>query len=644
MSRGNDIGVDRRKLMQILGAGGSAALIAGCSTGEDTPTPTSGDESTPTPTDTPTATPTPEPQTEGGTYIAGTTSTANAASILSISDAPTGNKVDQMFDGGFIRKSPEYEDISPRWFESYEVTDSLDAVDIKLRENLEFSDPYGQLDAETYMWNIENLFRAGWYNYDYKAEFYYGKEDTPLQFEKTGTYSLRVSVDNPRPFFPYNVPLSYTIPAPRDIVEPYMEEEDGKGLEQDDEIRLAQFNGNLGPWTLEEYNPQSVYDFVPNESYYLREHAEDDERLDDRWARAPFFEGYQIQYFQEPSSARQALKAGEIDQTGIPATKLSNFTDVENLDIYTDPYDAFTGWLGLNHRQNGWSQLEKTGVRQAFSYLYDNDFIMENIQNGRGAVQDTLHPQWGPYYPDEDELWKDDGSLETAKTMLEEETDSEFGYSGDQFVDGNGDQVELECVYRSSTTNDLSVEYLKKRFENAGFSIKLTSTTWTQLTGSYLAASQPVEGVDAEEVGYGEDNNQPSGYNLGPKDEAVSAKSWDMMVGLGAGYGPLTPAGTITVFFGEEGFLNGFGYEPSKDLETLRDQAQTAETVDAARETITEMLATMSEDRPVVWTGAGFDYFGFNARIEGKPENPATSYYTNLTKDLMAFEDGESGR
>jgi peptide/nickel transport system substrate-binding protein len=646
MSRGNDIGVDRRKMMQMLGAGGGTAFIAGCSTGEDTPTPTSGGEDPDTDTPTPTATPTPEPLQHGGTFIDATTGSASAVNALLLSDGSTQDRVFQVFDGGYNRNSPEYADISPRWFSEYDIADSLDTVTIKLQENLEYGNPYGDLNAETYMWNIENLFNADWYSYAYKSEFTYGTERKPYQFEKTGTYEITVSVDQPRPFFPYNIPLGYTIPVPRDIVEPYMEEEDAEGLEQDERINLSDYSGNLGPWKLADYKSQSVYSYERNDDYYLRELVEDDDRIDDVYAEAPYFDNYKVQYFQDDGTARQALKAGEVDRVAIPSSKLNNFKGEDGLEIFTNPYIAYTDWMGINHRANGWSQLKNKKVRQALAHLYDNDAVVENILGGKGTTQDTLHPQWGPYYPSDDNLWKDDGSMETAKTLLEEGTSSDFGYSGDTFVDGNGDQVELTIVYVSGTTDDLRVEYTKKRLEDAGFSINVESTSWTNLLYTYFAANKPADGVDAEEMGYGEDNFNPAGpFNKGPADEAVSSKSWDLMHTLGGGYGPLTPAGTVIAFLGERGFLNAFGYSAeSGDLAALRDEANTAESIEAARSTVAEMFKIVSEERPVIFESNYFDYDGYNSRVVGKPKSPAASYFTDIDKDVMAFEDGESGR
>ena len=633
--------------MQMLGAGGAIGFTAGCSTSEETPTETepAGDDTTPTPTDTPTATPTEKPLQQGGTFIQGSNSDSRAVNALLIGDGTTSDRVGHLFDLGWEQNSPAYDDIQPYWFEEVNIADSLDVVELKLRDNLEYGNPYGQLTAEDYLWNIENIFTSDWYNYTYSYNFTVGKDNTPIKHEKTGKLTIRQELPEARPFFPYNNPLSYVIPIPKEIAQPYMENEDPEGLNQDNEIRLSTYSGNLGPWKLTNYKSQSVVSYERNDDYYLREVAADDDRVPDVFAEAPYFDNYKVQYFSEPSTARQALKAGEIDTFNIPATKLSSFKNVDNLNIFTNPYIAYSDYMGFNQRANGWDQLRNVKVRQALSTLYDNEFVVENLLNGKGTVQDTLHPQWGPYYP-EDGLWEGDGKLETAKSLLEEGTSSEYGYSGDTFVDGNGEQVELKCVYVSGTTDDLRVEYTKKRLEQAGIKVNLNSTSWASLLTQHFYTNQPAEGVDdPEAIGYGDDGQTHiSVYNHGPRDKAVSTKSWDLMHTLGFSYGPLDPAGTVAALFGFKQSFNAYGHQSSESLIDLRDEAKTADSIEAAASTVSEMMGLISEERPVAFESNYFDYNGYNARVRGLPESPAASYFVDQDYDVMAFEGGSSGR
>lgn len=633
--------------MQTLGAAGAIGFTAGCSTQDETPTEGQSTDPGTDATDTPTPSPTPTetPLQHGGTFIDGSSSDSRAVNALRIGDGTTSDRVAQLFDAGWIRNSPSYDDIMGLWFEEVNISDSLDVITLKLRDNLEYGNPYGQLTAEDYLWNIENVFTADWFNYTYGYTFSVGKDDTPIEHSKEGKLTIRQELPAPRPFFPYNNPLGYVIPVPREIIEPYMENEDAEGVDQDEQIRLSTYSGNLGPWKLTDYKSQSVVSFERNDDYYLREVAEDDDSVPDIWAEAPYFDNYQVQYFSEDSTARQALKADEIDRYPIPATKLSSFQNADNLFLYTNPYIAYSDYLGINQRANGWSQLRNKKVRQAISHLYDNDFVVENLLNGKGTTQDTLHPQWGPYYP-EDGLWKDDGSLETAKQLLEEGTSSDYGYSGDTFVDGNGEQVELECVYVSGTTDDLRVEYTKKRLEEAGIKLNLTSTSWASLITQYFYTRNPAEGVaDDEPIGYGSDGSEhPSVYNYGPRDKAVGAKSWDLMHTLGFSYGPLDPSGTVAALFAEKETFNAYGYIPSESIVDLRDEAKTADSIEAASSTVAEMMGLISEERPVAFESNYFSYMGYRDDVRGVPESPAASYFENQNHDLMAFEGGSANR
>lgn len=644
MSRGHDIGVDRRKLMQMMGAGGAIGFTAGCSTTEETETEEPGGDGDDGETeDTATPTPTPEPLKHGGTFIDGTLSDSRGVNPYRIGDGETSTRVSQLIDYGFEREGPGYNDITPKLFEEVDIADSLDVVEITLRDNLQFSDPWGELTADDYIWNIENVFLSDWYNYTYSYTFYSG--DELIQTEKVDKYTIRQELPESRPFYPYNIQLSYTIPAPRDIVEPYAKEGDEEGLDQDDDIRFARFSGNLGAWDLKDYKSQSVAAFEAAEDYYLREVAEDDDRVPDEYADAPYFDEYHRQYFDEENTALQALRAREIDRESIPSTKLDSFQEEDNLFIYTNPYIAYSDYLGMNHRANGWEGFNSEEVRQAVSELYYNEFVVENLLEGRGSVQNTLHPGWGPYYPDQG-LFEPEGDLEKAKDMLESGTSSDWGYSGDEFVGPDGEQLELKCVYVTGVDDDLRVEYTKSRFEEAGIAVDIQSTSWASLLQNYFYTNQPAEGVDDEEaIGYGSDGqSHPSIYNWGPADKAVSPKDWDLMHTLGFSYGPLDPAGTVAALFGEQETFNAYGYQPSQSIVDLREEAQSASSLEAAASTVQEMMELISKERPVAFESNYFSYNGYNDRTRGVPESPAANYFVDQNHDLMAFEDGDSGR
>ncbi len=641
--------LSRRRLMKYMSATGVAASLAGCSSGGSTETTTEGSGTTTDGSDSQETTEkaSSDEIQSGGIFKTGTTNTTNGINVFRVGDGETSDRAELVMDLGYIRTGPEYDNILPLWFEDIEVEQPVNQVDIKLRENLKFGEGYGELTAEDYLWCIDNIWKADWASFAYTNEFYVGKDDEPIQFEKVDKYTIRETIPSSRPFFPYNEPLSYQFPIPKEIAEPYVKNQDAEGLEKDDAIMKATFNGNLGPWDLKNWTQQSVMEFERADEYYLRKWAKEDDRVPEVFAEAPFFDEYHFQYFDKEQTARQALQADEIDTSYIPSTKVSSYKKKDGLKLYKNPYRSWSGYLGINHRANGWSQLRNKKVRHAMAHIYNNEFIVENILKGRAGVQNTLYPTWGTYSPDEATTF--DGSLEKARELLKEGTSSDYGYSGDTFVGPDGEQVELKLVYQSDELDDLRASYLKKRLGEVGIKLTQQTTSWTSLLGTYFQASNPAEGVsDSEKIGYGEDGTeQPSSYNKGPWDKAVSSKSWDFMLTLGFNYGPLTPAGTIASLFGEKGNFNAYGYTPDKDLASMRDEAQTAESREAAASTIQEMLAYLSEERPVIFEYNPYNYYAYRENVEGMGQSPPDSYWDKNTDRWgakMRFSDGTSGR
>ncbi|MFB6186752.1 MAG: hypothetical protein ABEI86_07800, partial [Halobacteriaceae archaeon] len=146
MPHGNKHAVDRRKLMKYLGAAGAAG-IAGCGGGGNQQTETPTQTSTETPEGTTTQTP-PSKQgpTVGGRFIQGTTKEARSLNPLKIGSGPTWDRLFNLLDGGC--GTVDENTIYPEWFEKWELSDSFDRIEYKLRPNLSWGEPWGQLTAE----------------------------------------------------------------------------------------------------------------------------------------------------------------------------------------------------------------------------------------------------------------------------------------------------------------------------------------------------------------------------------------------------------------------------------------------------------------------------------------------------------------
>lgn len=567
----------------------------------------------------------------GGSYVWAKKADAADLNVLQQDEGATEDAVAQLFDGGWTQTGFKPDQTSPRWFESWTINDSYDVVEIKLRDNLSYGDKWGQLTAEDYIYNLENVWTADWYPYTYGPQFNVGTDNKPVKYEKTGKLTIREELPMSRPFWPYNDPIGYSYPIPKKILEPYVKKKDAKGLNKDPAVFKAQFNGNLGPWTLAEWNRQSVLKYKRNDNYYLRKWAKKDDAVPDIWAEAPYFDNFSIQLFGEESTMRSALKAGEIQEAGIAATKIDNFQDRKDITLYENPYISYSDYVGMNQRANGWEGLRNKKVRWAMANLYDREFVVKNILNGKAGVQRTLYPTWGPYYP-KDGMKKFKGTVKKAKQLLKEGTSSDYGYSGDKFVGPDGNQLELKCVYQSGTLDDLRAQYLKKRLGKAGIKVTLESTKWSSLLKNYFTTDNPAKGV-SKPIGYGPKGQiHPSKNNYGPWNKAVAPNSWDLMLTLGFSYGPNDPAGTVAALYSERGAFNAYGYTPSKSLEKLREKAKTASSRNKAVDTIQEMFSVIAQDQASVFESNYYEYTGYRNKVKGVPESPADNYYENVVE------------
>ncbi|MFB6188113.1 MAG: ABC transporter substrate-binding protein, partial [Halobacteriaceae archaeon] len=405
-------------------------------------------------------------------FIEGTISEARGLNPLKVGDASTSERVGQLLDGGCFLKDKDT--IHPEWFEKWELSDSLDRINYKLRPNLSWGEPWGQLTAEDYMVSITELFhpQTAWYPYTYSYNFNVGGE--PIKFRKTGKLTLEADLPQPRPFMFYNSDIKYVYPIPKEIVKEYADTQNANALDQDPAVVNCKFNGNLGPYDLKNWNRQSVIVFTRNEDYYKRKWA-DDKRYDRDYSKSPYFEEDSMQVFDSETTKRSALKAGQIHYSGLPGRKLEEFQANKDIYVRTSKFVGFSCYMGINERANGWEPLRNRTIRHALANVYNRKTIVNEIMNGKGAVQGTLHPAWGPYYPDN--IYTPEWTISRAKELFDKGTSNDYGYSGGTFVGPEGEQVELTlAMVGGDTTDQLKSQYLKQRLNKAGFGLNIEAT------------------------------------------------------------------------------------------------------------------------------------------------------------------------
>jgi len=262
----------------------------------------------------------------------------------------------------------------------------------EVRENLRFSEPYGQVTAEDFVYLIQELHQSDWANTAASTSW------DGVEVEQTGRFEFQATLERPTLLWPQSYdPLLY--PIPRGLVEPYVEEEDADGLEQDEELLELRFTGNLGAFTLDEWNRGSGTTYTRNDEYYLR----DIDEGSDPFPGVPLFEAASISVVQEQASHLEALEAGEIDSAAIPLEQYESYDGRDAVTLRRIP-TSYSTVLSVNQRDNGWGTgpgnlFQHVSFRQAVASAISKDRLIQDVYRGLAEPQFTWQPRWSDFHP-----------------------------------------------------------------------------------------------------------------------------------------------------------------------------------------------------------------------------------------------------
>lgn len=598
-------GRTRRDYLKVLGLGAATGL-AGCSSSSDEqPTTTDGTTAVDTETETGTDSGTPS---VGGTYIYGDTTDAQTMYHPENEDNNTDFRISLVLDGAYTI-TPDRE-IFGLWIQDLENTGDSQVFVASLRDNLQWGGDYGQMTAEDWVYHIEEVHQSDW------AGSAQGTSWADINVEQTGELEFQIELPSPNTDWPFEPVLWGAYCLPKGLTEQYASDQDLEGLQQDEEIQTLAYAGNLGPYSFEEWNRESEFRAVRNDEYYMRE-ADD---VPEEWNDAPYFEEYTYRVIEEESTRLQALRQGEVTQTGIPLDRVSDFEGESGLDVYSIP-QPYMSMLVYNQRANGWEPLRVREVRQALSTAVDKDVIVNQILRGNADFSFTFQPRWSDWY-DESQItefgYEDSFGLDQAEQMLRDNLPSDWGYNDDgQIVGPDGEQAELTYVYSEGSENTATIaEYIGNQLEELGLSVSFEVLQFNRMQQQYIMTSVPDD----------EDPEWSAGViNAGPRDVATSAEPWDLMSGIGFNTYPFAPTGT-EAFWHEQAGTNYYGYVPEVDMESkfknLREESDT----ETRSEIFAEILGILSEDQPVNFLQMSDDVYGFQDNVEGPVEEYAGDY------------------
>ena len=594
----------RRSFLKTLGVGGAAAGLAGCTGEQDSSDgTTSGTE---TGTDAGTETDSGEELPSG--YVAGAGTDAQSLNFLSIADQPSANRVGLTLDSAYAITTDN--EVFPLWADI--SSDDGRVYTVELRDNLQWGADYGQMTAEDWVYQIKEVFQAedNWAGYPNQSDWQRGGE--PIPVEKTSTTSFEIQLPEVDPAFPLKPIMWGAFCMPKGIIEKYRPDGDQEGLAQDEEVQTLAYSGNLGPYSFETWDRESAFVATRNEDYYMREASD----VPSEWTEAPYFDSYTYQVIPEESTRLSALQTGEIDASGIPETKVSQFEGLDNVDVKVIP-QAYMSSLIYNQRANGnfYEALRIKEVRQALAQAVNKQAIADNILRGYATIGHTFQPQFSDWYVDDQVTEYGVGDTydpENARNMLENNLDSTpYSYDGDTIVDGDGDPVTLELIFAQGTeTTQTTAEFIAQEYGNIGLNVEVTGVQFNTLLNKYVANSYQ---------GDGEPEFNAGPYNGGNRDNSVSQESWDLMTGIIFNTYPRTPSSTRD-FTIKQGGINYYGYYPETDFNALFDEATTTVEEDARREVYAEIFGALSEEQPFNFLNMGVDIIGYDSRVEGPVE------------------------
>ncbi|EMA60573.1 ABC transporter substrate-binding protein [Halorubrum kocurii] len=302
-----------------------------------------------------------------------------------------GNAIARALDQGYT--FDENQEYFPLLYDM--STEDGEVWTFEVRENLQFSEPYGQVTAEDFVYLIQELHQSDWANTAASSSW------DGVEVEQTGEFEFEATLESPNLLWPQTYdPLLY--PIPRGLVEPYVEEEDVEGLEQNEELLELQFTGNLGPFTLDEWNRGSGTEYTRNDEYYLR----DIDEGPDLFSEGPLFEEAKISVVEEQASRLGALETGEADSAAIPPEQYESYDEDENVTVrqVPTPYNTI---ISVNQRENGWNAgpgnlFQLVPFRQALASAISKDSLIEGVYRGLAEPHFTWQPRWSEFYPGEE--------------------------------------------------------------------------------------------------------------------------------------------------------------------------------------------------------------------------------------------------
>lgn len=575
----------RRRLLRSLGLAGAVGL-AGCA-GDDEPNHAETEEN--------------EPPSRSEQWITVTqTPVTTLVPHRAIDDASRA-RLDLVMDGAYAI-TPD-RTLFPLWLD-VEDLDGGQVYEATLREGLRWGDPYGRMTAADWVYHIREVHQGedNWAG-SWLAEAWAG-----AAVDRTGERSFEIELPEPNTQFPYEPALRESRCLPRELLEPYAEERDRDGLEDDDDLARLAYTGNLGPYTPERWERGERFVAARNDDYYMR----NVENASTVWEGAPYFEEYEYRVLASERDRLQALRDGTATAAVVPPARLEQFRGNDRVSLYAVPEPTLT-LLAYNQRANGWRPFRRREVRRACSMAVDKEALAEEVYDGFAEPIHTFQPPWSTW--DGTELRpfgrQDAEEDEDVSALLEEALGEDFGYDDGRLLDAEGEPVTWTLVHpgESGRTTSLA-SFLVRELERLGVGVETRRVGYERLLSEHLTNRWREEGDPPWEAGE---------YNAGPRGGTESAAEWDLLCGVGLNAYPLAPTATDR-FWLERGSMNFSGYVPDAELTALYAEARAATSESERDARLDGVFGALNEEQPANFLVARRTPVGYRRGIAGPRE------------------------
>ena len=562
----------------------------------------------------------------GSTYRTATSSQFNTLHPLYAVTARARDAISYTLDQGYTIDANE--EVFPLLYDL--STDQGEVWVFNLRENLQFSDPYGQVTADDFLYYIEEVIQSDWAAHPDQSEW------LDVNVTKHDDFQFQAELPESQLLWPetFGPRLS---PIPQGLLEQYVEAEDQQGLEDDPELNELQFTGNLGPYVLEERIEGSKLVYSRNEEYYLRGVPDSPELFEG----APYFETAEIEVIPQQSTRLAMLEDGTLDAAGLPRDQFEEFDANPDVDALQIP-QSFNNALALNMRDNGWQTgpgnlFRYDEFRQAMACAIDKETLIDEVYEGLAEPHYTWQPSSTRWYPGDDALqtWGvgDLYGEEVAKSLASqafEQSEHDYGFEDGDLVTPDGEQCVID-IYTSQgqTTENQMAEFTADELEeNLGLEVDVETIDGGTFQSDYFD----------QEIPEGEEPPEWSGFfNRGPRN-FTSKEPWDTSLVFSFNTYPRNPINSQAFFDGFEAGVNAVAYDPDFDAAGLYEDIRAADSVTELQNLVQELFVNLNEEQPYVMLNIDADPVGYNADLVGPTEEfengwnfPAWQYSGTVT-------------